>query len=63
MIFEIPDEELQQIKDWQNKQPEPKMDTAIGGRWIYEFNPTSVGTMIKVRDLANGTEFSPEVNW
>ena len=65
MTFDIIDTELEQIKAWQKIQIEkcPGIQTAIGGRWEYSFNPTSIGTSITVKDLATGDTFSSEINW
>ncbi len=62
MTFDISEDELKQINAWKEKLGADAL-TAIGGRYEYSFNPTSVGTIITVKDLLTGAGFSPEINW
>jgi len=52
-MFILSQKQLDKVEEWKktlSKEP----DTAIGGAFTYEFTPTSIGTIIKVK-YHNGT--------
>ncbi len=54
--FPISKEEMDKIREWMDTLPETK-STAIGGRYHYEFYPTSVGTIGIIVDDVTGKKF------
>ena len=62
-MFELSSADYMRIGEWAAKQPKPPvgedglpMIGAIGGRWTYSFTPTSIGTIVKVKDGLYGGE-------
>jgi len=50
--FTLTDEQSRKIQDWKMEieAAERRSVGAIGGRYTYEFSPTSLGVVEKVRD-------------
>lgn len=57
--FPISEEEKKKIDEWKNSLPEVPITKlgAIGGRYIYEFTPTSIGVSGTIRDSITGRSF------
>ena len=53
--FELSDEQLKLLAKWQKKEKRRYLG-AIGGSYTYSFTPTTLGTVIKVKDNSNGRE-------
>lgn len=53
--FHLTDADLQKISEWSAGLPR-EYSGAIGGRLTFEFTPTSIGTIVKVRDYHSGQE-------
>jgi uncharacterized FAD-dependent dehydrogenase len=49
MTFKIDGDELKRLNEWMAKKT-PKYGGAIGGRFVYTFCHTTLGTVVKVRD-------------
>lgn len=58
--FPISEEEDKKINEWIKKQMEkhPGGLGAIGGRFIYEFIPTGIGTSGTIKDSSTGDTFN-----
>ena len=61
--FGISEEESKKIKEWMDKVTEgedlqQKIGGAIGGRFYYEFRPTSIGTIGTIIDSFSGEKFT-----
>lgn len=54
--FGIDKAEYAKFKEWKDKKDLEKYTGAIGGRFTYEFTPTSLGIVIKVRDSMDKDE-------
>jgi len=52
MTFTTTPEQDEKIRDWIHWQEvdKPSKLTAIGGRYTYEFTPTGVGIVVKIKD-------------
>ena len=55
--FPISEEEDKEIKEWIEKRPEFN-EGAIGGRYTYQFTPTSIGMIGTVIDGMTGEKFT-----
>lgn len=53
--FTISDDQLKKLAEWMKSKPK-KYTGAIGGRFTYEFHPTSLGVVIKVKDETDQSE-------
>lgn len=49
-MFTLTAEQKEKIKTWQDSREPRKYAGASGGRWTYEFTPTSLGVIVAVRD-------------
>ena len=57
-MFKLSDADWAKVAEWKATLPFPKgvredgfpVGGAIGGRWTYQFTPTSLGTVVKVID-------------
>jgi hypothetical protein len=49
-MFDLTEEDWAKIKVWQNENKPMAYSGAIGGRYTYEFTPTNLGTVVKVKD-------------
>ena len=58
--FPISEEEHKKIKEWMESLPEVPLSKmgAIGGRFTYEFYPTSIGVSGTIRDSISGKSFN-----
>jgi len=58
--FPISEEEEKKIHEWMDKQMKknPSNGGAIGGRFTYEFIPTSIGINGTIRDSLTGDSFN-----
>jgi hypothetical protein len=58
MKFELPEEKLEEFEKWRKEHECPYANNqgAIGGRLTYNFTPTSLGVICKVK-CACGKEF------
>ena len=48
MKFEIPEDKVDEVRDWIRSHECNAKQTAIGGKIKYSFIPTGLGSMIKV---------------
>ena len=55
--FPISEEEQKKIDEWKDKLPKANSG-AIGGRFTYEFVPTSIGVIGVIKDSVTGKEFN-----
>ena len=55
--FPISEEEDKKIKEWIEKRPEFN-EGAIGGRYTYQFTPTSIGVIGTIIDGMTGEKFT-----
>jgi hypothetical protein len=53
-IFVLTEEQLQNFNEWRATKPEIYVG-AIGGAYTFEFTPTGIGMVVKVK-CADGTE-------
>lgn len=49
MKFELSKEQVDELIEWQKRHKTTNCG-AIGGRYTYSFTPTSVGTIVEVKD-------------
>ena len=49
MTFSLDKEQLEKLSEWMKTRPKA-YGGAIGGRYVYTFCNTSLGTVVKVRD-------------
>lgn len=63
-MFTLDKEQLTKLNKWLKDRP-PKYEGCSGGRYIYTFCPTSLGTVVKVKDSITGDEIdlSDYENW
>lgn len=55
MKFELTEVQEQKIAEWVKTQ-EVVYTGPVGGRYTYQFTPTSIGVVVKVRDCVTKTE-------
>ena len=55
--FPISEEEDKKIKEWIEKRPKCN-EGAIGGRYTYQFTPTSIGVIGTIIDGMTGEKFT-----
>lgn len=50
MKFELSKEQEEKFEEWQEGRDPYRYAGASGGRWSFTFTPTSIGTIVEVRD-------------
>lgn len=57
-MFTLDKDECKKLNEWLDALTPDKnaYDGAIGGRLTYSFTPTSIGTIVKVKDNMSGSE-------
>jgi hypothetical protein len=53
--FELTQEQISNFEGWKATLPESK-STTIGGRFVFSFTPSSIGTFAEVLDLQTGAK-------
>ena len=55
--FELTEDQIKKFEKWQKKH-EPMYTGAIGGRYTFEFTPTSIGIAVVAVDNLTHTELN-----
>lgn len=62
ITFTIDEEQAKKMKEFVDKYRSPNVG-AIGGQFVYTFCPTTLGTVVKVRDDISGEELDVTDYW
>lgn len=54
MKFELDEDQLKLLKQWQKKIEKHKDNSVSGGRYTYKFTPTGIGDIVVVKDHNTG---------
>lgn len=62
-MFDLDDEQYKKLAEWMKTRP-IKPEGCSGGRYVYEFCPTNLGLVVKVRDDITKEEIDlTDYNW
>lgn len=63
VTFTLDDEQLKKLTEWWDNRPK-KNEGCSGGRYVYMICPTTLGTVLKVRDDITKEEIDlTDYNW
>jgi hypothetical protein len=56
VLFQMQESEHRKAREFITRQEHerPTPGSAIGGRWTYEFTPTTIGMVVRIRDGLTG---------